>query len=136
MLSNHLHFPFIHDFVLSVDLTYVLYLPGQDDKTAQILVLSIPVHLTNGKLLYKLEPYSSETYGMKGGDVLNHSSKVTACLHARLAFTSSNLLTSLDSRFTIWPVVVFPIAALLRHRAWGDTDITKLIIANSINNTK
>lgn len=82
MLSNHLHFPFIHDFVLSVDLTYVLYLPGQDDKTAQILVLSIPVHLTNGKLLYKLEPYSSETYGMKGDDVLNHfilSNRMSSC---------------------------------------------------------
>jgi hypothetical protein len=82
VLSKHLHFPFIHDFVLSVDLTYVLYLPGQDDKTAQILVHSSPVHLQKGQLLYKLEPYSSETYGMKGDDVLNHfiqSNRMPSC---------------------------------------------------------
>lgn len=34
--------------------------------------------------------------------------------------TSSNLLTSLDKRLTICPVVVFPSAVLLRQRAFGD----------------
>lgn len=37
--------------------------------------------------------------------------------------TSSNLLTSLDRRLTIWPVVVFPMAELLRHRACIETRI-------------
>lgn len=35
--------------------------------------------------------------------------------------TSSNLLTSLESRLTIWPVVVFPMAELLRRRACKET---------------
>ena len=34
--------------------------------------------------------------------------------------TSSNLLTSFDKRFTICPVVVCPIAVLLRQRALGE----------------
>ena len=33
--------------------------------------------------------------------------------------TWSNLFTSLDSRLTIWPVVVFPMAKLLRRSAWN-----------------
>lgn len=35
--------------------------------------------------------------------------------------TWSNRLTSLERRLTIWPVVVFPMAALLRHRACKET---------------
>lgn len=36
------------------------------------------------------------------------------------SFTSSNLLTSLDKRFTICPVVVLASAELLRHRAFAE----------------
>ena len=36
--------------------------------------------------------------------------------------TWSNLFTSLDNRLTIWPVVVFPMAELLKRRAWNERE--------------
>lgn len=38
---------------------------------------------------------------------------------AQVQLTWSNLFTSLDSRFTIWPVVVLPMAVLLRRSAYN-----------------
>lgn len=38
---------------------------------------------------------------------------------AQVQLTWSNLFTSLDSRLTIWPVVVLPKATLLRRSAWN-----------------
>ena len=40
--------------------------------------------------------------------------------------TWSNLFTSLDSRLTIWPVVVFPMAKLLRRSDWNEKKIQRI----------
>ena len=42
------------------------------------------------------------------------------------SLTLSNLFTSLDSRLTIWPVVVFPMAELLRRRVWNKRGIQRI----------
>lgn len=56
---------------------------------------------------------------------LDFAAKLAALLFlvVLISPTSSNLLTSLERRLTIWPVVVFPMAELLRHRACTETRI-------------
>ena len=78
-------------------------------------------------LMSSIEPSLTPNPGNLASQWAKHSEKEgkwKGILQGQL--TWSNLFISLDRRLTIWPVVVFPMAELLRRSDWNERNIQRI----------